>query len=148
MTTETHKTTDESELRETVENFIGAIRSKDLNAVMSMYAPDVVWFDFMAPLRHAGADEYKNLWEQCFAAYQGPIGIETRDLSISLGDSVAFSHSLNRMSGTFENGQKLDFWFRWTACFRKIHGRWMIAHEHVSIPFDLETNKALWELKP
>lgn len=148
MTTEAHKTMDESELLETIEGFIQAIRSKDLDGVMSMYAADVVWFDLMAPLQHQGADAYKSLWEQCFAAYQGSIDIETRDLSVNIGDNVAFGHSLNRMSGTFQDGQALDFWFRWTACFRKIDGRWMITHEHISIPFDLETNKALWELKP
>ena len=34
------------------------------------------------------------------------IDYEIRDLSITAGDDVAFSHSLNRMRGTMKNDQK------------------------------------------
>lgn len=148
MTSEKDKAVDEARIRQLIDGFVEAIRAKDFDGVMSIYAPDILWFDFMAPLQHVGADEYRKLWEQCFAAYEGPIGAEIRDLSITVGDDVAFGHSVNRFSGTMKNGQKLDFWFRWTACLRKIDGTWTITHEHLSIPFDLETDKALWELKP
>jgi ketosteroid isomerase-like protein len=36
-----------------------------------------------------------------------------------------------------KNGQKLDVWVRWTACYRKIGGKWKVTHEHISVPFDL-----------
>jgi len=51
-----------------------------------------------------------------------------------LGDDVAFGHSLNRVSGTLKNGNRTDFWLRWTACFRKIDGNWLVAHDQVSVP--------------
>jgi ketosteroid isomerase-like protein len=46
------------------------------------------------------------------------------------------------------NGQKSDFWLRWTACYRKANGKWLITHEHVSVPVDMESGKALLDLKP
>jgi ketosteroid isomerase-like protein len=46
--------------------------------------------------------------------YQRPLGYEIRNLTITLGDDVAFGHSLNRVSGTLKNGNKTDFWLRWT----------------------------------
>jgi ketosteroid isomerase-like protein len=70
--------------------------------VMSIYAPDILWFDFMAPLQQATADAYRKLWERCFSAYEGAFGAEIRDLSITVGDDVAFGHGLNRLRGTMK----------------------------------------------
>jgi ketosteroid isomerase-like protein len=39
-------------------------------------------------------------------------------------------------------------WVRATLCLRRIDGKWMIAHEHQSVPFDVETGKASLDLKP
>ena len=33
---------------------------------------------------------------------------------------------------------RTDLWLRWTACFRRIDGVWLIVHDHVSVPADLE----------
>jgi hypothetical protein len=30
----------------------------------------------------------------------------------------------------------------------KIDGRWMVTHEHVSVPFDMKSGQALMDLKP
>jgi ketosteroid isomerase-like protein len=61
---------------------------------------------------------------------------------------VAFGHSLNRVSGTLKNGQRSGFGLRWATCFRKIDGNWLIAHDHVSVPLDLESGSALLDLEP
>lgn len=42
----------------------------------------------------------------------------------------------------------MDMWSRWTVFLKKIDDRWLIAHEHVSVPIDMETEKAMWDLKP
>jgi ketosteroid isomerase-like protein len=84
------------------------------------------------------------LFKQPGAAF----GYEIRDLSLTLGDDVAFGHSLNRVSGTLKNGNTTDFWLRWTACFRKIDGNWLITHDQVSVPVDPESGRALLNLEP
>jgi ketosteroid isomerase-like protein len=65
-----------------------------------------------------------------------------------VNDDLAFTHSVNRMRGTLKSGERTDLWLRWTACFRKIGGRWLITHEHVSVPADLENGKAMLDLRP
>jgi ketosteroid isomerase-like protein len=52
------------------------------------------------------------------------------------------------MSGTLKTGRRIDVWVRWTACFRKVDGDWLIAHDHVSVPSDLDRGKALVDLHP
>lgn len=87
--------------------------------------------------------------EERFRSFRGPVGSEIRELSISTGDDVAFSHCLNRISGTRTNGEKTDVWVRATVCFRKIDGQWLVTHEHISVPFHMEPPyKAAVDLKP
>ena len=52
------------------------------------------------------------------------------------------------LSGTLNTGQKTDYWLRWTACFRKINGKWLIVHHQNSVPVDLQTGRAVLSLKP
>ncbi len=148
MAVEEHKKNEEAEIKRVIEGGVEAIRAKDLDGIMSMYAPELVSFDIVPPLQYVGADAYRKQWEEAFSLFPGPIDYEIADLSITVGDDVAFTHSFNRLSGTMNNGQKIGHWLRWTACFRKIGGKWLIAHMQASVPVDLETGKAVLDLKP
>ena len=148
MTIKEKKSKDEATIRELIDGFIEAIRGKDINKVMSIFAPKVVSFDLGPPLQHEGGEQFVKRWQELFASYQSPIDYEIRDLSIAAGDEVAFSHSLNRLSGTMKNGQKTDRWLRWTACYLKANGKWLIVHEQVSVPVDLKSGTAVLDLQP
>jgi ketosteroid isomerase-like protein len=39
-------------------------------------------------------------------------------------------------------------WVRVTTAYRRVKGRWMITHEHSSVPFDAHTGKAALDLEP
>ena len=80
--------------------------------------------------------------------FQRPLDYEIRDLTLAVGDDVAFGYSLNRISGTSKEGKRNDVWVRFTACFRKIDGNWLIVHDHVSVPMDPPSGKALRNLEP
>ncbi len=148
MAVEENKKNDEAEIKRVIEGGVEAIRDKNIEGVMSIYAQEVVSFDIVPPLRYMGADAFRKVWEETFLVFQGPIDYEIHDLNITVGDDVAFSHSLNQISGTMNNGQKTDLWLRWTACFRKINGKWLIVHHQNSVPVDLETGRAVLSLKP
>ncbi len=144
----TQHASDEADIRQRIDKLVEAIRAMDLEGVMSMYAPDIVSFDIVPPLQHVGAEAKRKNWLDAFAMYQRPLGYEIRDLTITLGDDVAFGHSLNRISGRLKNGNRTDFWLRSTTCFRKIDGNWLIVHDQVSVPLDLESGRALLNLEP
>ena len=139
---------DEADIRQRIEAGVAAVRAKDLEVVMALYAPDVVSFDVGSPLRSAGAEAKRRAWMEVFAMYQRPLGYEVRELTITVGDDVAFGHSVNRISGVLKNGDTTDFWVRWTACFRRIERNWLIVHDHVSVPVDPQTRAALLNLAP
>src|SRR5215469_4873063 len=139
MTIEENKKNDETAIKRVIEGGVNAVRNKDIGGVMSLYAPEVVSFDIVPPLRYVGADAFRNVWEEVFSSFQGPIGYELHDLSITVGDDVAFAYSLNRISGTLNTGQKTDLWLRSTVCFRKSNGKWLIVHHQNSVPVDVQT---------
>jgi uncharacterized protein (TIGR02246 family) len=144
----TRHTGDEAEIRQRIDDLVEAIRAMDLEGVKRFYAPDIVSFDIVPPLRHEGAEAKWNNWIDFFTVYQRPVDYEVRDLTITLGGDVAFGHSLNRVRGTLMNGNRTDYWVRSTICFRKIEGNWLIAHDHVSVPLDVESGRALLSLEP
>ena len=148
MAVEENKKNDEAAIKRLIDDGIRALHDKNIEGVMSLYAPEVVSFDIVPPLRYVGAEAFRKVWEEVFFVYQGPIDYELHDLTITVGDDVAFAYSLNRISGTLNTGQKTALWLRWTACFRKINGKWLIVHHQNSVPVDLQTGRAVLDLKP
>ena len=140
--------TGESEIRHRVDELVEAIRSMDLDHVMSIYASDVVSFDVEPPLRHVGTIAKRKNWSRVFSMYQPPLEYEIRDLAVAVNDDVAFGYGFVRVAGTLKNGQRTAHWLRSTLCFRKLGGNWLIVHDQVSVPIDFEGGRALLNLEP
>ncbi|HEY4049086.1 MAG TPA: nuclear transport factor 2 family protein [Acidobacteriaceae bacterium] len=139
---------DEAEIRELIKNRVDAVSIKDVKKAMASVESNVLLFDVVNPLQSSGLETLRKRAEQWFSSFDGPIGFETRDLNIVTGDDVAFSHSLNRVKARTINGQKLEMWWRSTVCYRRMDGKWMVTHEHNSVPFDPGTGKASLDLQP
>jgi uncharacterized protein (TIGR02246 family) len=140
---------DEARIRELIHEWASALGAKDIDRVMSHYAADVVSFDLAPPLQYVGADAVRKSLAEWFPTFRGPIGYEVRDLGITAGDGVAFCRSLNRISGTRTDGEETDVWVRATLGCREVDGRWMMTHEHASVPFYMDgSDKAAVDLKP
>lgn len=138
----------EALVRQRVEDWAKAVRAKDIEAVLSLYAPDNVSFDMDPPLRYAGAENKRRAWREFFAIHSGSLAYDVSELKIATRGELAFAHSLNHVSGTLANGHTMDMWLRWTACFRRIDGVWLVVHDHVSVPADLAHGQAALDLKP
>ena len=50
---------EEAAIREVVEEWISAVRKRDLAGVLRHHAADIVMFDVPPPLRSRGMDEYR-----------------------------------------------------------------------------------------
>jgi ketosteroid isomerase-like protein len=142
------ETVTEALIRQRVEDLAKAIRARDIDGVISLYAPNIVSFDIDPPLRYGGAANKRRAWQEFFATYTGPIAYEVRDLNVTTHGELAFVHSLNHVKGTLASGHITDMWVRWTACFRRIDGVWLVVHDHVSVPADLKHGQAVLNLTP
>jgi ketosteroid isomerase-like protein len=144
----TQQAVEEAEIRQRIDKLLEAICAMDLERVKPFYARDMVSFDMGPPLQHVGAEAKWKNWVEFFTVFQLPVSYEVHDLRITVDGDVAFAHSLNRVSVTLRNGSRMSYWVRGTTCFRKIDGDWLIAHDHVSVPLDRETGRALLNLEP
>lgn len=140
---------DEASIRQLIDKLAEAIRTMDFEGLKACFAPDLVSFDVAGPpLQTVGAAAKLKNWEMAFTAFQPPLGYEIRDLTVTVGNDVAFAHSFNRFSGTSQNGTAIGPWVRYTAGFQKIDGNWLIVHDQVSVPADFGSGRALVDLEP
>ena len=142
----------ETDIRQLVANMADAIRAGDIEGLRTFFAPDVVSFDVGPELQSVGAAAKMQNWAAAFTMLGPPRDYEIRDLAITVADDVAFAHSFNRISGTVKsadgNANRVGPWVRYTGVFRKIHGTWLIVHDHVSAPLDFASGRALLNLEP
>jgi ketosteroid isomerase-like protein len=138
----------ESEIRTLVARRSEAIRTKDLDRLMSHYSPDIIYFDAVPPLQYVGSTVLRDRFRQWFDGYDSGIGQDVRDLNIVAGEDIAFASMLVRTGGTLENGHELETWVRATSCFRQLDHTWLITHEHISVPIDPGTMSAALNLVP
>ena len=145
----TAREADEASIRQLIGKLADAICTMDFAGLEACFAPDMVSFDVGGPpMQTVGAAAKLENWKIAFTVFQPPLSYEIRELTITVGDDVAFGHSFNRLSGRLESGDMTGPWVRYTAGFRKVGGRWLIAHDQVSVPADFASGRALLNLEP
>jgi ketosteroid isomerase-like protein len=130
--------------------FAAAFNAKDVNAIMRLYepGPGLFVFDLTPPRQHVGWADYKADWEATFKGTPGPIQFSISDLSVTVVGPIAYGHSIQRVLFARKDGSKADLVVRVSDVYRRIHGRWLIVQEHVSVPVDLDTGRADLLSKP
>jgi ketosteroid isomerase-like protein len=134
------KSEDEAKIEQMIEGaFTAAVNAKDVDAIMKVYVPDasLVVFDIIPPRQYVGADAFRKDWANFLAVFNGPLKFEISDLHVEADGTLAYSRSIQHVSGTDTKGQPVDLTWRDTAAYRKIGGKWLIVHEHGSLPVDL-----------
>src|SRR5688500_8683850 len=122
--------TNESRIRDLVENWAKAVRTQDMDGAIAHHSRDIVMFDVPEPLQSIGIDAYRQTWELFFAnSPGGPGSFEVTELPITAGEQVAWCHALLRVR---------DSTARLTMGLRRENGEWVVAHEHHSYPLDLK----------
>jgi ketosteroid isomerase-like protein len=143
-------TTGEADIRKLLDRWSDAFRRKDVDGVMAIYVPgkELTAFDIIPPLAYRGADSYRRDYSEFFKEFKGPMQVEIRDLRILADRDVAFAYGLERMGGTLADGSRFETWLRFTQGYRRINGRWLAVHDHISVPAEPDSGKARFDLKP
>jgi len=138
---------DESRIRSLIKDWTRAMAEKDAEAVSRFFTKDVVTFDLAPPLKHTGFD--RKMLTEWFKTWKGGVGYDVTDLTLATSSDLAVARSLDHMTGTKTNGERVDLWTRSTVCFRKTDGDWKVMHVHSSVPFHMDGSfKAAVDLKP
>ena len=138
----------QAQIQQQLDSWSAACRSKDVSSIMSHYAEDVVAYDAIGPLRFQGRAAYQAHWQACMEMCSGQAMFEIHQPSFLLSDELAVVHYLFHCGGSDDKGEMQSSWMRVSQCFRQQDGRWLIAHEHFSMPCDMESGKVLFDLQP
>jgi len=92
-----------------------------------------VFFD-IAPLKYSSWDEYQKTVVQVLADFKSAKFTVNDDAELHAAGNYVWGDATVKQEVTHENG-KIDMGnFRWTMIFEKQGGKWLIVHEHVSLP--------------
>lgn len=127
------KSASESEIRDLVNEWMNAVRDKDFDKIMSHYSDDVTAFDVPPPLQIKGAGSVRENIINWLTMFEGPAHVEFKDQKITADENVAFLHTLTSVTPENEHHRS---WVRVTVCYEKVGGRWLVTHEHASLPFN------------
>jgi ketosteroid isomerase-like protein len=134
-TTESVQARDEAQLRQLIADQMSAICAKDVGRLVSLYAADAVVFDAKPPFQTKWANAWRRTWEACLPYFSDSFQTRIRDLGLTVSGDLALAHWLWRFTGNDKDHPATQTWFRGSAGYRRIRGRWQIVHEHAFVPF-------------
>lgn len=138
----------QTELQALLDSRVEACQAKDIDRLMSLYSPDIVYFDLVPGLQYTGSAAVRGNFLRWFDGWKSSIGQEIRGLSILASGDIAVAYMLIRASGTLKNGHEVGYWVRATSALKRSNHRWLVTHEHVSLPVDFESGSAVTDLVP
>jgi uncharacterized protein (TIGR02246 family) len=134
MSANNSRTTDEAAIRDLVENWAKAVRTRNLDGILANHSPDILMFDVPPPMQSKGIEAYKKTWERFFSWSRDSGVFDINKMDITAGNDVAFVIALMRCAGVKANAEREELEFRLTIGLRKIGSQWIVIHEHHSIP--------------
>jgi ketosteroid isomerase-like protein len=134
---------DKAAIDASLQSFSKAVNAKDINGIMAYYAPDnsLLVYDVIPPRQYVGADAYRKDWQGVLDSFPGALHFTVADWSVETAGDLAYAHGVCRLSGMGKDGKPLDETLRVTDVYRKLGGKWLVVHEHVSAPIDPVTLK-------
>ena len=138
------------EIREAIEGKAALLRKGDAKAVLAYYAPSFVEYTLAPPLRQPGDGRDPAPLAAWLATFEAPPRREVTRLEITTDGDVAYATSLDRLTAVPRGSTEgFTLWFRVTLGLRRIDGRWLVTHEHESVPFEMDgSNRASTDLTP
>lgn len=144
------KEDDQAQIAALEQRIAKGVEAKNADVVMANYAPgdNLMVFDLIPPREYDGWTAYKKNWQGVFDTCASPITMKITDLKVVSDGKLAIGHSLQHFTCSTAKGDKINMVMRTTDGYRKTNGKWLIFHEHNSVPVDLLTAKADMSSKP
>ena len=124
-------------MEEMLDAYAAAVRAKDVDAFLALYADDVRNFDLWSVWSYDGKDALRGMVSEWFGSLgDDVVAVEADEVRTQTGDDVAAVSAFLTYRGLSAEGEELrSMNNRLTWVLRKdADGRWKIVHEHTSAP--------------
>ena len=138
------------EIREVIEAKAALLETGDVKAMLQYYAPQVIEFSLAPPLATLADGTDPTRTEQWIGTFEAPPKRTVTRLEIAADGNVAFATSIDSLTATPRGAtEPFTLWHRVTLGLRRIDGKWLITHEHHSVPFYMDGSlRAAVDLDP
>lgn len=126
--------TNESAVRDLLERWAAAVRTKNMSEMLASHSPEFRMFDVPPPFESRGLAAYQDTWRLFYSSQPEPIAFDIKWLEVVAGDDVAFAFAHMQCIDPTEKAQRKPLDFRLTVGLRRVDGHWIIIHEHHSVP--------------
>jgi ketosteroid isomerase-like protein len=141
---------DMQEIRDLILARAATLESGDAVAMQAYNADTVVEYSLAPPLGGPADGRDPKPLQAWIETFEAPPRREVTQLEITADGDVAFATSIDAMTAV-ARGSSTPFtlWYRVTLGLRRIDGRWLITHEHESVPFLMDGSfRAAVDLEP
>ena len=99
-------------------------------------SPENVYFD-IAPVQYKGWSQYQAGVKDVLAGFETfKLSLRPEDEpSVHWAGKLAWGTATFTADGKLKNGNAVNLIGRWTVIWQKRAGKWLIVHEHVSVPW-------------
>jgi ketosteroid isomerase-like protein len=123
------------------------IAATNAEQAMACFDPsDVVLYDFIPPLKYAGAKAVRGDFDNAFANFLDAKG-EFVELEVVTDGKLGVARSIQHFTWKSKDGKPMAATFRVTDVLHKVGGKWKIFHSHISVPVNPDTGKGEMNLK-
>ena len=133
-------------MNEMLDAYAAAVRAKDAEAFLSLYADDVRSFDLWSVWSYDGKPAYRAMVEHWFSSPDtaAQVAVEFDDVRVEEGEGVAAVSAFVIFRGLdAEGNEERSMNNRLTWILRRDGDGWKIVHEHTSAPAGAEGKVSL-----
>ncbi|OTG83919.1 YybH family protein [Acinetobacter sp. ANC 4648] len=124
-----------------------AVVGKHIEDLVDQCANDVSLFDVSSQLE--GVEAYKTEWDKLSPYFNDDMHITRRDIKLYTSEDLAILHCYSKVENTALKAKLQMPWCRTTLCLQKKDGQWRVVHQHISMPINMMTGKAVMlKVKP
>jgi uncharacterized protein (TIGR02246 family) len=136
------------ELHDLIDERVTAVAARDGKTLGARQHPDVLAYSVLGALSSKGSgavDEQMSAW---FDGYRDGPHYTVHDLNVDADGALGYCAFVYHVKGTLNDDTDVSMAVRATLVCKRFDGRWLVVHDHESVPFDPATGSALTNLQP
>ena len=125
----------QSQVQSLIDQYYASWNTGDPEKAAALYAkdPDLIFYD-ITPLQYKGWAEYAKGVPNVFASFASAKFTPNHDLRATRRGTVAWTTETWHLSGKKKTGEAVEMDGRHTIIWENRGGKWLIVHEHFSVP--------------
>ncbi len=136
------------ELHDFIDERVRAVAARDAKTLTARQHPGVLAYGVLGALSSVGSDAVDKQMNAWFDGYRDGPRYTVHDLHVDADGALGYCAFVYHVAGRLNDGTEVSMAVRATLVCKRFDDRWLVVHDHESVPFDPATGSALTDLQP